>query len=182
MALPEPPLPVKYLIAVLYHREELLAAVKEKLVQLWGEIDFEGADHIFDVTDYYNPEMGSPLMRRLISFGRLYPPDILVDMKLQCNDIETALSREGRRSVNLDAGYLDHNKYLLASAKEAGQKVYLDKGIYADLSGRYKDGRYRPFEWSFPDFRDGRYDGELLSIRTLYLKQIKQYRRSKAQP
>ncbi len=182
MAQPEQPLPVKYLIALLYHREEMLAAAKEKLIKLWGAIDFEGADHIFDVTDYYNPEMGAPLWRRLISFGRLYSPTLLVEMKLQCNEIETTLSCEGRRSVNLDAGYLDHNKYLLASAKEAGQKVYLDKGIYADLSGRYREGRYRPFEWSFPDFRDGRYDSELLSIRTLYLKQIKEYRRSTVQP
>jgi hypothetical protein len=81
------------------------------------------------------------------------------------------------RIVNLDAGYLDHNKILLASAKEAGQKVYLDKGIYADLAGRYKDGRYQPFEWSFPDFRDGRYDKELLTMRKRYMAQLKVWRR-----
>ena len=97
-------------------------------------------------------------------------------MKLECNDIETTLACEGRRRVNLDAGYLDHNKYLLASAKEAGQKVYLNEGIYADLSGRYKAGKYRPFEWSFPDFKDGRYDEELLEIRKLYMQQLKKYR------
>ena len=94
-------------------------------------------------------------------------------MKLLCNGIETELSRDGKRTVNLDAGYLDHNKVLLASAKEAGQKIYLDKGIYADLAGRYKGGHYQPFEWSFPDFRDGRYDGELLKMRSVYLKQLK---------
>ena len=84
--------------------------------------------------------------------------------------------RPDARTVNCDAGYLDHNKVVLASAKEAGQKVYLDKGIYADLAGRYKNGAYRPFEWSFPDFKDGRYDKELLAIRALYLKQLRAWR------
>jgi hypothetical protein len=84
----------------------------------------------------------------------------------------------GKRVVNLDAGYLDHNKVILASAKEAGQKVYLDKGIYADLAGRYKNGKYQPFEWSFPDFKDGRYDQELCEIRAIYLRQFKMWRKA----
>jgi hypothetical protein len=179
MASPEEPLPVKYLIAALYRDDTIFAKVKNELVARWGRIDFEGDDHPFDVTDYYEPEMGTSLRRRLLTFDRLYPPTLIVDMKLQCNDIETAFSREGKRDVNLDAGYLDHNKYLLASAKEAGQKVYLDRGIYADLSGRYKGGKYRPFEWSFPDVRDGRYDSELLEIRRLYREQVRRYRRER---
>jgi hypothetical protein len=179
MAKVEAPLPVKYLIAVLYHDPDRFASVKVELTRRWGAIDFEGADHHFDVTDYYEPEMGTPLMRRLLAFEQLQPPTLLVDMKLACNDIEDAFAAAGRRTVNLDAGYLDHNKYLLASAKEAGQKVYLDKGIYADLSGRYRAGKYQPFEWSFPDFRDGRYDAELLAVRKLYLEQIRLVRRER---
>lgn len=176
MAQPELPLPVKYVVAVLYKDPEFLLRAKDELVHRWGNIDYEGSDHHFDVTDYYEPEMGSPLYRRLLSFEMLFSPMLIVDMKLGCNDIEDALATGSQRKVNLDAGYLDHNKYLLASAKEAGQKVYLDKGIYADLSGRYKGGRYMPFEWSFPDFRDGRYDTELLAIRKRYMEQVKLFR------
>lgn len=181
MAKVEVPLPVKYIIAVLYRNTDRLAAVTTELVIRWGSLDFEGADHLFDVTDYYEVEMGAPLMRRLLSFEKLYTPTLIVDMKLACNDIEDDMAMGGKRTVNLDAGYLDHNKYLLASAKEAGQKIYLDKGIYADLSGRYKAGKYQPFEWSFPDFRDGRYDAELLAIRKLYMEQVKAVRRSRLQ-
>ena len=178
MAQPEAPLPVKYIVAVLFRTSGQYDCAKRELISRWGTVDFEGDDHHFDVTGYYEPEMGTPLYRRLLSFASLYAPTLIVDMKLGCNDIEEMLSVEGKRTVNLDAGYLDHNKYLLASAKEAGQKVYLDKGIYADLSGRYKAGRYQPFEWSFPDFRDGRYDRELLVIRALYMKQVRKYRRA----
>ena len=118
--------------------------------------------------------MGAPLFRRLLAFEKLAGPGLLVDMKLACNAIEDSLRIGGRRIVNCDAGYLDHNKVVLASAKEAGQKIYLDRGIYADLAGRYKAGKYQPFEWSFPDFKDGRYDTELLQIRALFLQQTRQ--------
>jgi hypothetical protein len=172
-----PPVPVKYFIAVLYRDPAALMHAKELLQTQWGPIDVEGEDRLFEVTDYYEPEMGFPLLRRLIAFEKLLSPTVIVDMKLRCNEMESETSHEGKRTVNLDAGYLDHNKVLLASAKEAGQKVYLDKGIYADLAGRYKAGRYQPFEWSFPDFRDGRYDKELAMMRSKYLAQLKVLRR-----
>ena len=75
--------------------------------------------------------------------------------------------------MNLDIGYLDHNKIVLASVKYAGQKIHLGDGIYADLIARYRGGRYQPFEWTVPDFRDGRYDGELAQIRRTYLNQLR---------
>ncbi len=181
MAQPEEPLPVKYLVAVLFGDDQAWSRAQEALAARWGAVDFQGRRHLFDSTDYYEPEMGAPLYRRLLSFERLYAPTLIVSMKLECNSIEQASARGGNRTVNLDAGYLDHNKVVLASAKEAGQKIYLGRGIYADLSGRYKAGRYRPFEWSFPDFKDGRFDGELLAMRTRYLHQLKQYRRDRGE-
>lgn len=173
MASIQPPPSVKYFIAVLFKDRADLERARELIIGRWGELDFEGTDHLFDVTDYYEQEMGAPLFRRLLAIEKLYEPTLVVDMKLACNEIEDRLAAGGRRMVNCDAGYLDHNKVLLASAKEAGQKIYIDRGIYADLAGRYKSGKYRPFEWSFPDFKDGRYDAELCAIRALYLKQVK---------
>jgi hypothetical protein len=168
-------MPVKYFVAVLYSNAERFDDALRRLVDRWGRVDVTGTERRFDVTDYYEPEMGNPLFRKLASFEKLFDPMLIVDMKLECNDIERQLSVAGKRTVNLDAGYLDHNKVLLASAKEAGQKVYLGKGIYADLSGRYKGDRYQPFEWSFPDFRDGRYDADLLNMRAAYMLQRRQY-------
>jgi hypothetical protein len=177
MANPQPPLPVKLFIAVLFKEQAVLEPARRLFVRHWGPIDFEGSDCLFDTTDYYEHEMGKPLFRRIVSFERLAKPTELVDMKLSCNAIEDGLKDGNSRTVNCDCGYLDHNKVVLASAKEAGQKIYIDKGIYADLSGRYKDGKYRPFEWSFPDFKDGRYDADLARIRSAYLEQLRDQRR-----
>jgi len=143
MASTLPPPPAKFFVAVLFKDPAALEKVRPLLVGRFGPIDFEGGDHLFDVTDYYASEMGSPLSRRILSFETLAEPLLLVNMKLACNDIEQSLSSGGKRIVNCDAGYLDHNKVVLASAKEAGQKIYLDKGIYADLAGRYKAGKYQ---------------------------------------
>jgi hypothetical protein len=176
MAEVKQPLPVKYFIAVLFNDPHILINALRLIENEWGRIDCQYADHPFDVTDYYVPEMGENIVRRIITIEKLYSPTLIVDMKLRCNAIENELAHGNKRTINLDAGYLDHNKVLLASAKEAGQKVYLDKGIYADLSGRYKAGKYQPFEWSFPDFKDGRYDEELLSVRMRYMKQLKEWR------
>jgi|WetSurMetagenome_2_1015567.scaffolds.fasta_scaffold00017_42 hypothetical protein len=168
-----PPPYVKYFVATLFKDAARIGKARAALADRFGAIDFEGTDHEFDVTDYYGPEMGAPLYRRIFSFENLAEPSMLVNMKLTCNAIEISLGQGGRRTVNCDAGYLDHNKVVLASAKEAGQKIYLGRGIYADLAGRYKAGKYQPFEWSFPDFKDGRYDEELLEIRRIYLEQAK---------
>jgi hypothetical protein len=179
MAQPSAPEPLKYVVAILYRLPEALEAGKRELVARWGPLDFEGADHAFDMTGYYEAEMGAPLSRRLLAFECLRPPTDLVAIKLGCNAIEDALAVEGKRRVNLDAGYLDHNKVVLASAKARGQKIYLDRGIYADLVSIYNQGAYQPFPWTFPDFADQRYHAELLAVRRLYLQQMRTWR---AQP
>jgi hypothetical protein len=118
--------------------------------------------------------MGKGLKRRIVSFDQLVAPDSIGEAKLFCNQIEENLKAASGRQVNLDIGYLDHNKIILASAKEAGQKIYLGEGIYADLVARYAQGKYRPFEWTFLDFKDGRYDKELNEIRVKYLTQLRE--------
>lgn len=171
MALPEPPEGVKLLVGVLWAAAGARDAALRRVQEAWGPIDFAGADHRFDVTSYYEPEMGAQLWRRLVAFERLVNPDVLAAAKLFSNEVEAALASQGQRAVNLDVGYLDHGKLVLASAKAAAQKIYVGDGIYADLIGRYKEGRYQPFEWTFPDFRDGRYDADLAAIRAAYLEQ-----------
>jgi hypothetical protein len=171
MFTPQPLLPVKLFVAILWADRDSLQQATAAMIGHWGPIDFIGSDHAFDATNYYDAEMGSGLQRRLVSFETLVSPEILAEAKLQCNQIELDLSTEGRRRVNLDIGYLDHNKLVLASLKPAGQKIYLTCGIYADLVARYRAGRYCPFEWTFPDFRGGRYDLELAHLRQQLLQQ-----------
>jgi hypothetical protein len=176
MARPQPVDPVKLFVAVLWCDEAALEEALAALREHWGRIDSAGPDQPFDVTDYYEPEMGRGLQRRLVTFAELVPPENIRQAKLICNEVEDRLAGPQGRRVNLDVGYLDHNKIVLASVKYAGQKIHLGDGIYADLVARYKGGRYQPFEWTFPDFRDGRYDDQLAQIRRTYLSQLRSRR------
>lgn len=173
MADPDIPSPVKLFIAILWRDESVLQATLDELYQKWGSCDYQGKDHPFDVSHYYELEMGKDLRRRIVAFEKLVSPEVLAEAKLFCNTVENKTRLDQRRQINLDIGYLDHNKVVLASAKGAGQKIYLTQGIYADLVARFGQGRYRPFEWTFLDFKDGRYDDELSQIRFRYLNQLK---------
>ncbi len=176
MTRPQSADPVKLIVAVLWSDAPALELALVRLEERWGSLDFSGGDHIFDATHYYDGEMGPGLRRRIISFNRLVPPESIREAKLVCNEIEEDLAAGGGRRVNLDIGYIDHNKVVLASAKYAGQKIHLGDGIYADMIARYRAGKYQPFEWTFPDFRDGRYDRELAEIRSTYLDQLRSLR------
>ena len=142
-----------------------LAEVLHLLSEVFGSIDFVGSKHPFDCTNYYESEMGCNLTRTIASFTGPHPADLLPDAKLACIELEKGLAINSSRTVNLDVGYLDHHKVILASTKEAGHKIYLRDGIYADMVARYANKQFEALAWSFPDFKDGRYNEDLLSIR-----------------
>ncbi len=169
----------KFFCAVLYTDTGLLARAKELLSQSFGPIDFESEPFIFEVSDYYKAEMGWPIFRLFWSFEKLIAPNELAAFKIETNRIEDLVAVANLRKVNLDAGYLDYDKVVLASAKYNWQKIYLDLGIYADLTLRYEKGNYLPFPWSFPDFKQGHYNKSLLRIREIFKQQRKQEQTAK---
>jgi len=165
---PSDPDPVKLFVAVLYADEALLERAVGMLTQEYGPLDYRSEPLSFTVTDYYRREMGGPIRRTFLSFQQLIDPGRLAEIKIKTNEIEDQLAVEGRRKVNLDPGYLDVCKAVLASAKYNGQKIYLGQGIYADPTLHYEKGHFRPYPWSFPDFKTGEYENIFLRIRVLY--------------
>lgn len=164
---------VKYFIGALFSDAEVLDQATKLCQAEMGMIDFRSSDFLFDLTNYYNEEMGLPIFRTFLSFQGLRSPGDLAGLKVLCNDIETKLAIGGARKVNLDVGYLDFHKLVLASAKYNGQKIYLDQGIYADPTLYFEGGRFHSFENTFPDFKSNTYSEVFLKIRNTYKAQIK---------
>lgn len=160
--------PVKSFFGILYSDEiKLLEALKE-IARRYGSIDYRSDGFPFDKTNYYASEMGASIIRLFISLEKLIQPQEIARIKLESNAIEDELSVDGLRKVNLDPGYLDYDKVVLASAKYNGDKIYLDRGIWADLTLRFKNGQFEPYPWSFPDFKTGLYDDVFVQIRNRY--------------
>lgn len=174
---PQEPAPVKLFIAILYSDQELLEKALSMLVSRYGKIDYQSPIFPFDHTDYYVAEMGSPILRCFISHEPLIHPKDIARIKIETNKIEEALGIQEKgvlhRKVNLDPGYMDYDKVVLVSTKYNGQKIYLDFGIWADLTLHYEKGQFHPYPWSFPDFKTGIYSEVFLQIRKIYKMQRK---------
>jgi len=161
--------PVKYVAALLLSRGiEAAAVVAGGLEGLAGPVDYRGPERPFETTDYYEGEMGPGLRRIFVSFEPLGDPADLARVKLAAARLEERFSEGGRRRVNIDPGYIDYFKLVLASFKEGPQKIWLGEGVWADPVLLFEDGAWRPLPWSFPDFRAGTYEEELGSIRHVY--------------
>lgn len=171
MATVQPPHPVKLFVAVLTGQPALVQRVSSILQAQYGPLDFSSPGIPFTITDYYEAEMGTGLQRFFLSFSRLIPPDHIVEVKHFTTWVEDQFRQDGKRQINLDPGYLDYHKVVLASWKFGGQKIYLFNGVYADITLYYYKGQFLSFEWSFPDFKLGLYDRFLIKMRDLYKRE-----------
>ncbi|MDD3966822.1 MAG: DUF4416 family protein [Candidatus Neomarinimicrobiota bacterium] len=165
--------PVKLVMGIILAAQEDPAVFTLHLQRVFGKQDFQSPAYAFDLTDYYAPEMGAGLIRIFTAYQKLIEPDDLAEIKRLCNVIEQHFALAGKRVVNLDPGYLDLDKFVLASAKYGRQKICLGKGIYADPTLYYFDKSFHAHEWSFPDFKSGRYDADFLTLRQRYKQQLR---------
>ncbi len=177
---PESGAPVKYFAALLLS-EEITGSVANtgmdrllaELEGLFGPIDYRGKAFPFDMTDYYEDEMGPRISRVIISFAPLAEATDLVKVKHSARSLEESFSKDGNRRINIDPGYIDYFKAVLASFKEGPQKIYLGEGVYADPVLMFQDGKWITLPWTFPDFKKGLYMDDLAAIRDLYKKKRK---------
>lgn len=160
--------PVKLFVVTLHSDPAVLQSASSDMIDAFGPSDWQSEDFPFDVTNYYENEMGKGLLRKFYSFQKLIMPDEIAEIKILTNELENKYRNEKGRRINLDPGYLDTYKVVLASTKFGGQKIYVGKGIYADMSLVMYKGQWESFAWGFPDFKSRRYDAVLSKIRDLY--------------
>lgn len=173
MSHPKAPLPVKPVLSMILTREDLCQPVAVHLQDYFGALDLVGPWRPFTATDYYAREMGSPLKRRLVAFLHLADPAGLPDWKGLTNEIEQKFSLGGRRLINLDPGYVTRERLVLATGKNYTHRLYLNQGIYGDLTLVFAQGNFQPLSWSYPDYAHGELPALLALVRKKYLWQLK---------
>ena len=170
---PREPEPVKLVASIFTGETELFAEVLRRLQERFGPVDMLSEPMDFDHTDYYEEEFGPALVRRLASFDRLIRPEELPAIKLYTNSLEQEyLTEDGRRRVNIDPGYVSLERFVLATCKNHYHRIYLGRGVYADLTLVYRKGEYRPLEWTYPDYSEPHMRALIKQIRLRYAYRI----------
>jgi len=173
--------PVKLFVGMLAGDPARFTEAETLLVERYGAVDLSSEVLPFEYTEYYRAEMGEGLVRKFLSFERLIRPDELIDIKRTTNGMEEDFARRlaggPARPVNLDPGYLALSKVVLATTKDYSHRVYLGKGIHAEVTLHFQRGRYEPWEWTYPDYRTEEYGRFFLGMRERLREQLRSPRR-----
>ena len=163
---------VKLVSGLIFKEDAVFNQAGKILEKRFGEIDFKSQALDFTHTAFYEEEFGSDLKRRFISFKRLIPSETLARIKITTNKIEKKLSLDSRRRINIDPGYLTQAKLVLATTKDYRHRIYLGRGIFAEVTLFFEGQTFRPWEWTYPDYKTQGYIETFNRIREIYARQI----------
>ncbi len=152
MSDPKSAQPAKLITGFFLSDKSLAEPVVSELAEKFGPMDIISPWFSFDFTSYYEKEMGKGLWRRMICFKDLIQQETLADIKVYTNQIEKKYIANGKRQVNIDPGYMLQERFVLATGKNFTHRIYVGKGIYADLTLIYRKGAFRTLPWTYPDY------------------------------
>ncbi|MCG8431397.1 MAG: DUF4416 family protein [Candidatus Omnitrophica bacterium] len=165
---------VKLVVGFIFKDVPVLEDSESALYARFGAPDAQSPIYTFMHTDYYRREMGDNLRKKFVSFRKLISPGSLASIKRFTNTVESRFSHQGTRRINIDPGYLDSARVVLASTKDFVHRVYIGRKIFAEVSLFYRDKQYRAWKWTYPDFRQKKYRDFFGYVRDIYTTQLKE--------
>jgi hypothetical protein len=166
------PPPVKLICGLIFSPQGLEEQARALLLESYGPVEMRSEPAPFQCSDYYGKEMGEDLQRCFLSFLELIDPAKLAAIKVATNQMEVQLSVGPGRTVNIDPGYVARDHLVLASTKAAAHRPYLGRGIYVELTYRWRQGGFEPLEWTYPDYRESEHRAFFKAVRSRYLEQL----------
>jgi hypothetical protein len=171
------PKPVKLIIGILAANEAALAEAVKAISKSFGVIDLTSDIWPFTQTDYYKDQTGENILRQFVSIERLIDPGKLAKIKLKTNKVEQKLAAELNiglcRPVNLDPGVIELSKLVLATTKNYSHRIYIGKKMYAEVTLIFDKGLWKPFDYTYPDYRQQSYFDFFEKVRTRLVEQLK---------
>lgn len=172
---------VKLICGIIASKAYVFSRGEERLIRLYGPVDYSSPLFEFTITNYYEKQMGKDLKRKFLSFFRVYSPEMLSKIKIRTNRLEEEMKKEfgsDRRIVNLDPGYMTPSSLIMATAKDFAHRIPLENGIYAHLELLFGKNEVRTMSWTYPDYKSTGYQSFFLEVRRIYLKQLSDSRNS----
>lgn len=172
MARPRVRPPVLLIVPAFSRHPCALAWARERLEALFGPVGLTSDLFPFAQTAYYHRSMGAGLSKIIWAFEQLIPMADLPAIKLTTIALEEELAHSARypeeRPLNLDPGYLELGKVVLASVKDHSHRIYLEDNIFAEVTLHYQGKAWRPWPWTFPDYREPRVHAFFEQARNYY--------------
>ena len=133
-----------------------------RAVEAWGPIALESPRFDFVETSYYDATMGPGLKKVFFAFQRPFDPGANWSKSswrptAGRRNMPPRPEHAEPRPLNLDPGYLTLGKLVLASTKDFAHRIYLSRGIYAEVTLQYRHRRWQHHEYTFPDYRRADY-------------------------
>ena len=171
----------KLIIGVIYSDKELLDKAMKILIEEFGEIDAVSEEFSFseEFSDYYDEELGGEGLRRIYSFKKTVDPARQADIKIRTNEIEQLLAIDGSRHVNLDPGFINHGRLLLATTKKAGFRIPLKDGIYTEMTLYYARGEWQKLPWTYRDYQSEKVQKFITEVRHKYLLERRELQKTR---
>jgi hypothetical protein len=170
----KPPLKAVLFTGLLFSKSVKPEIIYEVLEKEFGGIILSSDPFVFEQTDYYEDEMGPGLTRVFTAFDYFIEGDRIADIKIKTNLMEKEIfSVKGKRIVNIDPGYVTSAKVVLATTKNFQHRIYLQKGIFAEITLRYRGKSYEPWEWTFKDYRLKESLDFFNSLREVYRNKVR---------
>jgi len=174
------PKPVKLVISMISSNSSMFNVYENLLQKNFGQIDDSSSIQAFDYTDYYKKEFGEKLLQKMVSFKKFIKSEKLAEIKIITNNLEKYILENdtltNKRNINLDPGYINLDKFILASTKNGPSRIYLQKGIYAEITLRYQFKSFIPNEFTYQNYQSEEYINYLNDVRHKYklaLREIK---------
>ena len=165
--------PVLLILPAFAAEEATLHWARNKATELFGPIVLESETFRFDrFTNYYERSMGARLFKKIWAFENPIDPERLAAVKIATNHLEEELaeihaSPGVARPLNLDPGYVDLGKLVLASTKDHAHRIYLQQGIFAELTLIYTKKHWQLLPWTYPDYQSKEYHEFFDQCRTV---------------
>ena len=161
----------KLIIGVIFSDEEIHREVLSILTEKFGEIEDISEEYSFsdDFSSYYDDELGGKGRRIIYSFKQTVDPELQAEIKEYTNDIENKYSRR----INLDPGFINTGRLLLATTKAIGHRIPLKRGIYTELTLFWARGKWQKLPWTYRDYQTERVQKFITRVRNKYLKERK---------
>jgi hypothetical protein len=171
------PKPVKLIVGILAANDHCLDAARDAVSAQFGTMDLVSNVWPFSQTDYYREQTGDHILRQFVSLEKLIDPGRLAEIKHAANGIEQQLAAQLAiplaRPVNLDPGIIEPSKLILATTKNYSHRIYIGNKIFAEVTLLFDKGQWRPFEYTYPDYRQQCYFDFFGTVRNKLVEQLR---------